>query len=394
MTTAELTWNGFTFMRSAETGSTLLYPAPTPALNGIEAEPDEGDLREVATVTGLKVSVSSQATSATELLNQQGLKGRLYASETRLAFCFTRFDTNVAIGVGSLAIVAGVANLVSAARKRDLTLLGHIRYPWLSSVGSATKVGWLSREALVLTAFEDLDDVRLLYEIDLTLDKRSDAAEIAEEILSTCEEQRGGRYEDFVARAGSHTNGEVTVWPLSHTASVGEMVVEAPDVAQRRRERQGLRVEAMGGDALAEGMIATLSLLDEGRPARLAREFASFRNDLRLALEPHVRDDDTAGHALMVTYVDATGERFLALVLTLQDRIVLCAKMGRQRHAFEVTEIGRDGITDVIVGKPDSDGVVEVEVIAEQRWRFEIDGDADCPLELKQRFLAALGASA
>ena len=386
-----MSWNVLTFKQKSESGSSLLYPAPTPDTNGIEQEPEDGNLSPVATIIGIKASVRQHGTKTDAvLLDQHGLKGTLYLSDARLAFCFTKFQTTVAIGTGDLAVIAGVANLVSAARQKNAVLLGHVRHPWITSVGFSSKSGWLTREALAVTAYEDLDDMRLFYELDLTLDKRSDAAEVAEQLLSICAQQRGQQYDEFAGRSDVSYRGDLTIAHLSHAAAVGHHTIESPEDAKQRRAQQGLSLAALGGDALAEGMHATLSLLDESRPSRIVSEFQAFGSDLRRALEPHLKTSDAVGHALTGAYIDDHGERFLALVLTLTDRVLLCAKMGRQRHAYEVTDIPRHAITEVRMGDPDTDGSVVVEVIADQILRFEIDPDDECPPRLKERFLAAL----
>ena len=108
------------------------------------------------------------------------IRVEVWITDARVALACSTYDKGGTWygGVTALALTAG-ERAVAAVRRRGKMLVGQVRYPWISRVGSTAKFGWLTDERVILR-FKDPDgDVWELY---LTLPKRSDAAELAAEV--------------------------------------------------------------------------------------------------------------------------------------------------------------------------------------------------------------------
>ena len=80
----------------------------------------------------------------------------MFVTDSRVALACEMYDKGggwVGFGAGGL-LVAVTANAVSkaraASRSRGKVLVGHVRYPWLKSVGASTQSGFGTSEAIRL----------------------------------------------------------------------------------------------------------------------------------------------------------------------------------------------------------------------------------------------------
>ena len=121
------------------------------------------------------------------LVRLREVKIDVYITDGRLALACEKYDKGGGwVGFGGGALVAVTANAVSKARaahrSRGKVLVGHIRYPWLKSVGATSKTGVGSNEAIRLEYAEKLPNASVRKVIDLTLPKNIDATLVAQEI--------------------------------------------------------------------------------------------------------------------------------------------------------------------------------------------------------------------
>jgi hypothetical protein len=132
----------------------------------------------------------------------------VYITDGRIAVACEKYDKGGGwSGFGGVGLMVAVtANAVSkaraASRSRGKALVGHIRYPWLKSVGASVKTGVGTSEAIRLEYAEKLaggTTVRKM--LELTLPKNIDATMVAREITRRAAAYRLGHYPNMAAEA-------------------------------------------------------------------------------------------------------------------------------------------------------------------------------------------------
>jgi len=164
-------------------GDGLLFPIPSSEVNGIELEPADG--KNVMTAQVASISVNTGRENS-RVVMVPDVKATLYVTDCRVALACTKFDKGGGyFGLGVGAVVAFGANAVSkaraAGRRRGRSLVGQVRYPWLTAVGYSPKRGFTTREGLRLAVRDQERD--LLVKLDLTFPKSVVAQTLALEIV-------------------------------------------------------------------------------------------------------------------------------------------------------------------------------------------------------------------
>lgn len=156
----------------------LLLPVPGLETNSILLEDRDG--RSVQRVTAKSVLLKRDgktAASATDVPID------VFITDARIAWACSKYDKGGRFtGSGGGALVALAINAGSAAmaarRRRGKMLVGQVRYPWLSSVGSCSRMGFGSQEQLHLSAKSSGSELKLVF----SMRTHDDAATIATEI--------------------------------------------------------------------------------------------------------------------------------------------------------------------------------------------------------------------
>jgi hypothetical protein len=153
----------------------LLLPIPTEETNGIVLEPRDGrNVRQVAT-KDILVSLGGKQVGKVE-----NVRIDLYITDARVALACSKYDKGGGwLGSpGAMVLLNAGSMALAAIRRRGKMLVGQVRYPWLTGVGSTSKFGWLTEESLTLGAGAPQGRMYLR----VTLHKGEDAAGLTAEI--------------------------------------------------------------------------------------------------------------------------------------------------------------------------------------------------------------------
>jgi len=184
-----MSFNVLTIRSGLSAGDGALYPmlSDTSSSQVIALEEYDGSNVSKLVATAVQVCEVREGGLKT-LLRLREVKIDVYITDGRLALACEKYDKGGSwVGFGGAgALVALTANAVSkaraAGRSRGKVLVGHIRYPWLKSVGATSKTGVGSNEAIRLEYAEKLPNAMVRKIIELTLPKNIDATLVAEEI--------------------------------------------------------------------------------------------------------------------------------------------------------------------------------------------------------------------
>ncbi|MEQ1702328.1 MAG: DUF2510 domain-containing protein [Ilumatobacteraceae bacterium] len=167
-------------IRTADYDDGSLYPVLGDERNEIEFEPLDGTNVKTLYANAMQVrrvvgSTLNQEASISEI------KASVYITDARVAIACTKYDKGGGWRGASLAVP--VLNLASkaraASRRRGKMLVGHVRYPWLSSVGFTEKTGFSSTDSLRLFVVERIDGVKRRVCLELDFPKGTDTAALA-----------------------------------------------------------------------------------------------------------------------------------------------------------------------------------------------------------------------
>jgi hypothetical protein len=177
-------------IRTAEFDDGALYPVLGDAGSPIELEQLDGaDVqRLVATALEVHEVVDGKLRSVVKVPD---IKAHFLITDARIAIACEKYDKGGGWVGTSLAVP--VLNAISyaraAARRRGKMLVGHVRYPWLKSIGFSSKTNWLTSEALRLQVSSTVDGTPRWLFLDVTLPKNVDASKVAVAVA-----QRAARY--------------------------------------------------------------------------------------------------------------------------------------------------------------------------------------------------------
>jgi hypothetical protein len=133
------------------------------------------------------------------------IKATIYITDARVAVACSKYDKGGGWRGGSLAVP--VMNLASkaraASRRRGKMLVGHVRYPWMSTVGFSERTGMSTSDALRLGVREKVEGVSRATFLDITFPKGTDTASIASLIAKRTACYRLAHSPDLEAEARS-----------------------------------------------------------------------------------------------------------------------------------------------------------------------------------------------
>lgn len=202
-------------VRSAEAEDMRLYPVLGDQMSLVEYELDDG--RQVARVMAKSITVNLlDGNSLRRILRFENVKAEVSVTDARVIVACDKFTKGggwIGFGVGGLA-AAAAANAVSSARaahrRKGKVLVGHVRHPWLRTVGCKAKQGWGSDESVRLGLKDG--QKRTLF-LDLDLPKDTDAAAVAQMIAC-----RAAYYHLAYDLAGMTAPTQAAYRELSHAA--------------------------------------------------------------------------------------------------------------------------------------------------------------------------------
>jgi hypothetical protein len=201
-------FNVLTIRSGLSTGNEALYPELSDVSSAEVITLDEYDGPNVQKLVATAVQVIEvQGSVLKTLAKMREVKIDVYLTDGRLALACEKYDKGggwVGFGGAGLA-VAVTANLVSkaraASRSRGKVLVGHVRYPWLKSVGASAKTGVGTSEAIRLEYAEKLGGTTVRKLVELTLPKNIDATLVAREIARRAAAYRLAHYPDMTSEA-------------------------------------------------------------------------------------------------------------------------------------------------------------------------------------------------
>jgi len=201
-----VSFNVLTIRSGLDAGDDVLHPmlsdAAIPEIIAMDGFDGRNVMKVVA--TGVRV-LEIRAGDLKTLAQFREVKIDVYITDGRLALACEKYDKGGGwVGFGGAGLLVAVtANAVSkaraASRRRGRILVGHIRYPWLKSVGASSKSGWASSEAIRLGYSEKGSGATVHKLLELTLPKNIDAALVAQEIVHRAAAYRLAYYPSMTA---------------------------------------------------------------------------------------------------------------------------------------------------------------------------------------------------
>ena len=119
-----------------------------------------------------------------------------YVTESRFAMICEKYDKGGGwIGGGAALVLNAGSKILAANRRRGKALTGHLRYAWLRQILFQRKEGFLGIEALRLVYKSEGANMYL----QLTLDKSTDSAALAHELMERTVAYRKADTDSFEA---------------------------------------------------------------------------------------------------------------------------------------------------------------------------------------------------
>jgi hypothetical protein len=178
-----MTFDVFCIRTMGETDNQAMFPALDDS-GKVSREPLDGERHQhlVANAMVVRDATGSKTRNITEL---RDIRADVFITDARLIMMCAKYDKGGGwIGSPGLSLALNAASKIRASRRsRGKVLVGHVRYPWLSSVGFSPKQGWLDEEVLRLVVQDGTADPRRLLVVDLSLPKETDSAAVAREIM-------------------------------------------------------------------------------------------------------------------------------------------------------------------------------------------------------------------
>lgn len=171
----------------------LLYPVPDDSPDAILLEPRDGS--QIHHLTSRSFEVMQ---GGVKVASSHGIALHLYITDARVAFACSKYDKGSTwVGNSPLALPLTVASkTLAAARRRGKMLVGQIRYPSLSAVGSTARTGAFEQERLMFAA---ATEEHVPIKITCVLPKQQNAAELAAEITRRAAAFRLSAEEDLAS---------------------------------------------------------------------------------------------------------------------------------------------------------------------------------------------------
>ncbi len=172
-----------------DTEDPLLYPLVGEGPSLVAAEPGDGTSSRAAVAKGLAVAEAYPRRDQ-HLGGVSNVHIRVAVTDSRVTFACDKYEKGGGwFGLGGQGVaVAAVANVASRAaaarRRRDKTLVGHVRHSWLSMIACRRPSGLVGGDILRLGMTEAVGgNVRGLV-VTVTFPKGIDGPAVASEILA------------------------------------------------------------------------------------------------------------------------------------------------------------------------------------------------------------------
>jgi hypothetical protein len=178
-----MTFDVFCIRGLGEAADQAMFPVLDDA-GTVSREPLDGDGSQHLVANGLAVREAggSKTRTVTEL---REIRADVFITDARVILQCAKYDKGGGwVGSPGLSLALNAVSKIRAARRsRGTALVGHVRYPWLASVGFSPKQGWLDEEVLRLVVRDGTADPTRLLLVDLSLPKEVDSAAVARAIM-------------------------------------------------------------------------------------------------------------------------------------------------------------------------------------------------------------------
>lgn len=184
-------WKGVTIRENDDVIGDALYPVPGSQANTVALAASDGSAPTVVTAEGIELERYDERGGRWEgEASISDVKIGVYVTDCRVAFVCSRYDKGGGWvgGVGAMVVLNAASMVRAAVRSRGTTLVGHVRYPWLSNIGAAPKAGWGGSEQIAFTC-QDAATGSIL-RLVLMFPKQVAALDLANQIASRCARYR------------------------------------------------------------------------------------------------------------------------------------------------------------------------------------------------------------
>lgn len=166
-----------------EAGDEAMFPA----LDGegkVSHEQLDGERHQHLVSQGIAVREVGGGRTRT-LTELRDIRADVFITDARVILLCTKYDKGGGwVGSPGLALTLNaISKLRAARRSRGTALVGHLRYPWLASIGFSPKQGWLDEEVVRLVLRDGTADPARLLMVDLSLPKETDSAAVARAVM-------------------------------------------------------------------------------------------------------------------------------------------------------------------------------------------------------------------
>jgi hypothetical protein len=153
----------------------LFFPVPSVEPNQVLLEDRDGNDTFLIPAKGTTVKRGGKTIAA-----MSDVHITMFVTGARVAFACSKYDKGGGwIGGPSALVLNAGSKALAAMRRRGKMAVGHVRYPWISAVGSTTKMGFLSEECLYFRVKTTEGNTDLLLHLPKNVDAAGLAAEIA-----------------------------------------------------------------------------------------------------------------------------------------------------------------------------------------------------------------------
>ncbi|MFD7154246.1 hypothetical protein ACFV9C_06600 [Kribbella sp. NPDC059898] len=175
-----MTYDVFCIRDLGESGHEAMYPT-LDNVGQLRTEPLDGDRRQHLVAHALSVREAGGGS----VFSLGDVRADVYITEARVTLVCSKYDKGGGwVGSPGTALALNAVSKIRAARRsKNKALVGHIRFPWLASVGFSPKQGWLDEEVLRFVVRDGTEEPSRLLVVDLNLPKELDSGAIARAVM-------------------------------------------------------------------------------------------------------------------------------------------------------------------------------------------------------------------
>ena len=173
-----------------------LYPVPDEAADRVEREEQDGEGLPPFVTGELRVYEIPSGGTPKRVLRVEKVKAAVTVNRSRVTVACSKYEkgggwTPWSLGAVPVALTANAVSKVRASRRRrGKMLVGHVRYPWLLSVGLRASSTSLGHDTLRLgTVDQTLGSFRGLT-LDISLPRQCSGVELAQRIARLAADYR------------------------------------------------------------------------------------------------------------------------------------------------------------------------------------------------------------